>query len=351
MIRLKTVFSSKTAILAGLLVLIVTVTILEKKVSDSLGFKKAKEAVAVSVATEIPGGTGPLKNTGPAAAAVDRKDPVVLGDNLSKVVLNVRNMSCSGCISTIKSSVAGIPGVKETLVELGSGKVEIYFDDSKLTDVSRVAKAITDSGYPATVVKTLSAAEVRKERTLADARSKYYVVSVGGWDIARSDFETELEIAKRRYMKLYGNDLFAKEQGKALLDNLKAQILSRLVDEGVMMQEIVKAGFKVGKETTEKQVGEFIQSRGKTPDAFKASLKESGYDYEYFRKKFEIKVLINQYINERILVEASNDFEKQNLFNAWFKNSKTLAQVVYYDRELEGLARKPSASGGCSVSG
>ena len=336
MARLKTFFSNKIAILVILFVLIITVTV-------SLGFKKSKDAVTESVAAESP--------TAPAAQRDDRKDPVVLSDGLSKVVLNVSNMSCSGCISTIKSSVAGFQGIKETLVELSSGKVEIYYDSDKLKDVSLVAKAITDSGYPATLIKTLSADEVKKERARADARAKYYVVSVGGWDIARSDFDTELETAKRRYTKLYGNDLFTKEQGKALLNNLKAQILSKLIDEGIMMQEIVKAGFKVGKETTEKQFTEVLKNHGNNLDEFKASLKENGYDYEYYRKKFEIKILINQYINERILAEATNDFEKQNLFNAWFKNSKVLAEVVYYDRNLEGLVQKQSASGGCNVSG
>jgi len=343
MARLKTFFSNKIAILVVLFVLIITVTV-------SLGFKKSRDAVTDSGAAEISKGTESVKETGPAAAGVDRKDPVVLSNDLSKVVLNVSNMSCSGCISTIKSSVAGFDGLKETLVELSSGKVEIYFDSDKLSDVSLVAKAITDSGYPATVIKTLSADEVKKERARADARSKFYVVSVGGWDISRSDFETELETAKRRYMKLYGKDLFTTEQGQALLDNLKAQILSKLIDEGVMMQEIVKADFKVGKETTEKQFNEVLKNHGKNLDEFKASLKESGYEYEYFRKKFEIKARINQYINERILAEASNDFEKQKLFNDWFKNSKTLAEVVYYDKNLEGLVQKQSASGGCSVS-
>lgn len=343
MIRLKTFFSDKIVILVILFILIITVTI-------SLGYKKSKDAVMVSVVTEIAGRAGSVKETGTATELVERKDPVVMSDDLSKVILNVSNMSCSGCISTIKSSVVGFQGIKETLVEISSGKVEIYFDSDKLKDLSLVAKAITDSGYPATVLRTLSADEVKRERALADARSKYYVVSIGGWDIARSDFDTELKTAKRRYTKIYGKDLFTRGQGKALLDNLKAQILSKLIDEGIMMQEIVKADFKVEKKTTKKQIKKFLKNHGKNLDEFKDSLKEIGYDYEYFRKKFEIKVLINQYINERILVEASNDFEKQKLFNAWFKNSKVLAEVVYYDRDLEGLIQKLSASSGCNVS-
>jgi len=262
----------------------------------------------------------------------------------------VSNMSCSGCISTIKSSVAGFQGIKETLVDLSNSKVEIYFDSDKLKDLSPVAKAITDSGYPATVLRSLSADEVKKERALADARSKYYLASVGGWDIARFDFNTELETAKRRYRKIYGDALFTTAQGKALLDNLKAQIFSKLIEEGIMMQEIVKADFKVDKGTVERQMQGLLKEHGKNLAEFKESLNEMGYDYGYFTKKFEIKILINQYINERVLADASNDLEKRNMFNAWYQNSKVLAEVVYYDRDLEGLIQRQSASGGCGGS-
>ena len=121
MIRLKTFFSDKIVILVILFILIITVTI-------SLGYKKSKDAVMVPVVTEIAGRAGSVKETGTATELVERKDPVVMSDDLSKVILNVSNMSCSGCISTIKSSVVGFQGIKEILVEISSGKVEIYFD-------------------------------------------------------------------------------------------------------------------------------------------------------------------------------------------------------------------------------
>ncbi|UCF90615.1 MAG: SurA N-terminal domain-containing protein [Desulfobacterales bacterium] len=344
MSRLKTFFSNKMAIFIVLLVLIITVAV-------AFGYKKSKDNAVAPALAETTQGAGSVKETKSVTAVPDRQDAGSNRDDWAKAVFDVGNMSCSGCIATIKSSVAGFQGIKETLVELSSGKVEIYFDADQLQDLSLVAKAITDSGYPATVLRTLSADVVKKERALAEARSKYYVASVGGWDIARSDFDTELETAKRRYTKIYGEDLFAREQGKTLLDNLKAQTFSKLLDEGIMMQEIVKADFKVAPDTVERQIQELLAQHGKNLDQFKASLNEIGYDYEYFRKKFEIKVRINQYLNERILSDASNDLEKQNLFNAWFKNSKVLAEVIYYDRDLEGLIQRLSASSGCGVSG
>ncbi|MBL7177178.1 MAG: hypothetical protein ISS66_15245 [Desulfobacteraceae bacterium] len=56
---------------------------------------------------------------------------------------------------------------------------------------------------------------------------------------------------------------------------------------------------------------------------------------------------INKYINDKILADASNPSEKQNMFTAWFNNSKLLAEVVYYDKDLEKLIRNQSASSGC----
>ena len=86
---------------------------------------------------------------------------------------------------------------------------------------------------------------------------------------------------------------------------------------------------------------------GKSQEEFRESLNETGYDFNYFNKKFEIKVLINKYINDRVLADASNPAEKQNVLTAWFKNAKLLAEVVYYDKDLEKLIRDQSASSGC----
>jgi hypothetical protein len=103
----------------------------------------------------------------------------------------------------------------------------------------------------------------------------------------------------------------------------------------------------VDTETVEEELEEFLRKMGKSLEEFRESLNEIGYDFNYFNKKFEIKVRINKYINDRILADASNPSEKQNMFTAWFNNSKLLAEVVYYDKDLEKLIRNQSASSGC----
>ncbi|MFH1349598.1 MAG: SurA N-terminal domain-containing protein [Pseudomonadota bacterium] len=315
------------------LIIIAILVLLGAAVAMAFGFKGFKNESKPSLVREIK----------------PQEENSEIDDDLSKVVLSVKNMSCSGCISTIKGSLSGISGIKDILVDIGTGKTEVYFDNKKLEDVSLIEKAITASGYPAEVLKTVSAQEIKKERDLAAARSQFYIASVGGWDIARPDFNTEMEIAKKGYSKIYGDKLFDSAQGKLLLDNLKVQIVSRLINEGTIMQEVTKSGFKVDAEIIERELQGYLQEQGKDLTSVRRSLEEAGYKFDYFKKKFETKVLISKYINERILADASNDFEKQNLFNAWFNNSKVLAEVVYYDKDLESLIQAKSSSGGCGA--
>ncbi|MFC1892353.1 SurA N-terminal domain-containing protein [Thermodesulfobacteriota bacterium] len=185
---------------------------------------------------------------------------------------------------------------------------------------------------------------------IASEKSKVYVVSVGGYEIARADFDTEITVAKKKYEKLYGDDVFMSAQGDTLMGKLKAQVISRLIEEGVFMQEISRSGYKVSDDKVEDELKKFYETSGKSEETFRKTLDETGYSYDYFKNKFVTRVLINSYIDERVLAEAFNQFEKQNLFNAWFENSKVLAEVVYYDKGLENLIRNQSASGGsCSA--
>jgi copper chaperone CopZ len=295
---------------------------------DGLG----PEAVAKREA--VPGSTG--------KASFPRID----GD-VSKAVLNVKGLACSSCIQEIKAALSTINGIEEILVDITRGTAQVYYRGKELGDAGRLAQVITSRGYPATLVKVYSAEEVRKETELAAARVQSYIASVGGWDIARSDFETELEFAKRRYANLYGEQVLSSNRGKALVDSLRAQITSRLIDEGIMMQEIAKAGFKVDPATAENEFQKTVQKSGKGLEGFKASLQENGISLDYFKKKLETELLINAYLDKRVFADASNEVDKRALFTSWFNNAKILAEVQYYDKDLELLVQQQSAQGKC----
>ena len=342
---LKSMVSNKLMVFVVVLFLAVTVAV-------AFGFRLSKNEVKGPTVREITKteGVSPGSQQPAIAETFKQERASFNGDRWSKAVLSVSGMSCSGCIATIKGSLADMQGIQDILVNLSSGKAEIYFDNKVIRDVAPMASAITASGYPAQVLRVYSPDEVKRERDLAASKSAYYIATVGGWDIARADFDNELKFAKRRYAITYGEALFKSAQGRALLDNLKAQIASQLVNEAILMQEITKAKFTVAPERVDKELEALVQEHGKNLEEFKKSLEEIGYNFDYFKKKLEIKVLISAYLDERILVNASNQFERQNQFNTWFTNARGLAEVIYYDKDLEGLIRAQAASSGCSSS-
>ena len=269
--------------------------------------------------------------------------------NLSKVVLNVSNMSCSGCISTIKGALAGYTGIKDILVDISGGKAEVYFNQKELKDVSEIEKAITDSGYPARIMKTLTPEDLRNERDMAASKAEYYIASVSGYDISRADFAMELNAARQRVRKAYGDGILETAQGRTVDNRLKAQVASRLIDEGILLQQIMKSGYELNEDIMNIELEKHIKNSGKNENEFQQSIKDDGYDYDYFKKRFETRLLINRYLDEKVLAGASTQYEKQRMFASWFKNSKLLAEVVYYDKDLENAARNLSASGSCGA--
>lgn len=61
----------------------------------------------------------------------------------------VGNMSCGGCVYTIQQSLKPLEGIQTIDVDIRGQKVSTIYDANKLTDPQLIAKAITDSGYPA----------------------------------------------------------------------------------------------------------------------------------------------------------------------------------------------------------
>lgn len=268
--------------------------------------------------------------------------------DMDKLVLRVDNLSCSGCIYTIKSSLSGMKGIGEISVDLAAGTAEVYYSPTVLIDTNLVAEAISASGYPAKILESIPADRLRKMASENAEKAVRFIASVGDWDIARKDFDTELIHAKDRYKKIYGPDLFSSEKGKLLENNLKAQILSRLMDEGIRLQEIVRSGYNVDAAAVETAFATFLEKRKMDKKAWQATLADSGYPADYFMKKFEQQVLTTQYLEDTVFKGAATEAEKQQRYSAWFANAKLMATVVYYDTKLEALLKSGSAAGACT---
>jgi copper chaperone len=65
---------------------------------------------------------------------------------MENVLLNVSGMSCGHCVSAIEGSVGKLNGVNQVKVHLESGKVDVAFDQEKVT-LEEIKEAIDDQGY------------------------------------------------------------------------------------------------------------------------------------------------------------------------------------------------------------
>lgn len=64
------------------------------------------------------------------------------------VELVVEGMHCGTCPITVRTAARSVPGVVDVQVTMSPGRARVRYRPSE-TDSTRIAAAITDSGYPA----------------------------------------------------------------------------------------------------------------------------------------------------------------------------------------------------------
>ena len=268
-----------------------------------------------------------------------------------KALFKVEGMSCSACVSTIQNSLAEFEGIADVQVDVAAGTTAILYDKARQPNADKMAAAITASGYPAQVLRVLSPEQVAQEAREMLAKSATAIAAVGEVAISRTDFETEMAHARGRFEMVYGKEALGTADGQRLLDNLKAQIAGRLINETIQLQEIQRSGFSVDPSQVAQAYQEYWLTRGfADSSAFETELRRNGYPPDYFMKRFGNQVLINTYIDQKVMSAHLNDIEKRQHYADWFANAKLLADVTYYDKDLERLMQSSSGSCGNSCS-
>lgn len=65
---------------------------------------------------------------------------------MMQTTLDVRGMTCGHCESAVKGALEGLEGVQGVEVNLGTGKVDVTYDDTKVT-IQDMRDAVEDQGY------------------------------------------------------------------------------------------------------------------------------------------------------------------------------------------------------------
>lgn len=63
---------------------------------------------------------------------------------MKQVTLDVQGMSCGHCVKSVEGAVRSLGA--EAKVDLGSGKVDVEFDESKV-QLAAIKEAIEEQGY------------------------------------------------------------------------------------------------------------------------------------------------------------------------------------------------------------
>jgi mercuric ion binding protein len=71
---------------------------------------------------------------------------------MRNVTLDVKGMDCAACPVTVKVVLKKQPGVGDVKMDAANHTAEVKFDRAKVSP-DQLAKAVTESGYPATARK------------------------------------------------------------------------------------------------------------------------------------------------------------------------------------------------------
>ena len=85
----------------------------------------------------------------PAPATIDPAPaPAAAPPEIREAELEIRGMTCAGCVSTIENRVKKLPGVESCEVNLAAGSAVVRFNPTK-TDEDEISRAIEAAGYEA----------------------------------------------------------------------------------------------------------------------------------------------------------------------------------------------------------
>lgn len=66
----------------------------------------------------------------------------------TKVQLEIGGMTCQGCVRSIEKKLGSVPGVDYAHVNLGAGKADVEFDDTRAS-VPDLLTAVSQIGFTA----------------------------------------------------------------------------------------------------------------------------------------------------------------------------------------------------------
>lgn len=195
--------------------------------------------------------------------------------------------------------------------------------------------------------RSAEAVQVYQPEVMDDSTSSV-AAQINGEEIGREAFFRLLDNAKVPYERQYGAQVFKGERGKAMLGQLAASTMDRLINRRLLVQEATRAGTP---EVLEEDVAIEIETIKRENNLSDQELEErlalGGRTLRDLREDLREQLFIQRFVESEIVGGARSKEERQYLFSRWFSNLKTTANITIFLAQ----ARPTAASAGCGAGG
>lgn len=143
------------------------------------------------------------------------------------------------------------------------------------------------------------------------------VAKVDGEGITIEEFESDFEVYKKIYEQRLGEGAMSEvgEDGKTLEENLKNEIVQKLIMEKLVAKEATKMDISVTDEEIEEQMSNYTTMMG-GQEKFDEFLENNKISKEFFKENLRKEILFNKH-RETFMAETNiSEKEAQKYFNA-----------------------------------
>ncbi len=152
--------------------------------------------------------------------------------------------------------------------------------------------------------------------TGCDQPKEGVVAKVGEEEITEEEFSDEYNLFENIYIRQFGEDAMSQigEDGRALEEILKEQILDKMIFEKIIKKETDNMDISVSDEELAEKIEEYIAMTG-GEEEFSEFLETSDITREYFSENLRKEILVNKHKEDYISSIEVEEEEARDFFN------------------------------------
>lgn len=246
---------------------------------------------------------------------------------------SVKNMTCGSCVSKIKTALGDLDGIQQVDIAVTTGRSQVVYDPSSV-DPDRIAETISSSGFPASVLLSLSSDEYLAMKTEEGRLSDKYIARVGTRLISRTDFEARLSKAL---------ESMSFDKNPAAIQQVRLNLWQDIQQREILLASAESNQVVVHPGEVELRINKLRKS---TPD-FDNSVLASYDNFEHFESRLTEDMIIRRNIETNVIAGIENPQEQRQKLNQWYQNLTKQTPVVIFDADLkQGASGTGSGCGG-----